>query len=73
MRKPLEEMLYEFMEGTITADEDGHLLGSGALGPTICSYAVRLSSYAVLFYCTMSDVRVVCYAGPVCMLLCAGL
>jgi len=29
MRKPLEEMLYEFMEGTITADEDGHLLGSG--------------------------------------------
>jgi len=29
MRKPLEEMLYEFMEGTITADEEGHLLGSG--------------------------------------------
>ncbi|EKX41726.1 hypothetical protein GUITHDRAFT_141727 [Guillardia theta CCMP2712] len=29
MRKPLEEMLYEFMEGTITADAEGHLLGSG--------------------------------------------
>lgn len=25
MRKPMEEMLYEFMEGTITADEEGHL------------------------------------------------
>ena len=25
MRKPLEEMLYEFMEGTIAADEEGHL------------------------------------------------
>jgi len=29
MRKPLEEMLYEFMEGTISADSEGHLLGSG--------------------------------------------
>jgi len=29
MRKPLEEMLYEFMEGTITADSEGQLLGSG--------------------------------------------
>jgi 2-oxoglutarate dehydrogenase complex dehydrogenase (E1) component-like enzyme len=23
MRKPMEEMLYEFMEGTIAADEEG--------------------------------------------------
>ena len=29
MRKPMEEMLYEFMEGTIAADEEGHLQGSG--------------------------------------------
>ena len=25
VHKPMEEMLYEFMEGTITADEEGHL------------------------------------------------
>ena len=29
MRKPLEEMLYEFMEGTIAADAEGLLQGSG--------------------------------------------
>jgi len=29
MRKPMEEMLYEFMEGTIAADEEGLLQGSG--------------------------------------------
>ncbi|KAJ1470651.1 hypothetical protein T484DRAFT_1846956 [Baffinella frigidus] len=29
MRKPMEDMLYEFMQGTVTADKDGHLLGSG--------------------------------------------
>ena len=29
MRKPMEEMLYEFMEGTVAADEEGHLQGSG--------------------------------------------
>ena len=29
MRKPMEEMLYEFMEGTIAADEEGQLQGSG--------------------------------------------
>jgi len=29
MRKPMEEMLYEFMEGTIAADAEGLLQGSG--------------------------------------------
>ena len=29
MRKPMADMLFEFMEGTVTADSEGHLLGSG--------------------------------------------
>ncbi len=29
MRQPLEEMLFEFMEGTANIDSTGNLLGSG--------------------------------------------
>ena len=35
MRKPLEEMLYEFMEGTISADEEGQLLGRDPSSPVL--------------------------------------
>ena len=64
MRKPMEEMLYEFMEGTVAADEEGHLQGSGnyyvCFLMVLCIRPHTTTCVLVLYTCVLILLSILC-------------